>query len=247
MVSAITSLIPILSVLLAQGSPASPLFIPFSEGERLVYSVKYSFIKVGTATLEVRGGVEQNGVDCYHIVSEERTTPFFSRIFEIDDRLESFVDRENLSSVRYKKRIREGNYKADQTVDFDRENGLARYDDGSEVEILPGAKDIIASIYYTRTLDLKVGESVTVNNHTDGKNYPLEVEVLRKEEIETPAGRFSCIVVRPKIEGSKAFGSKGGLTLWFTDDRWKVPVLIRSKLPIGSLSAVVENIEFGSL
>ncbi len=239
-------LISILAVLLAQPSLAYPRFIPFEEGEKITFSVEYGFIKAGTAILEVRGVVDLDGTKCYHIVSEERTTPFFSRIFRIEDRYESFVDREDLSSIRYEKHIRQGDYQADQVVEFDRERGVAVYNDGREVEILPGAKDIIASIYHTRTLDLDVGKSVMVNNHTDGKNYSLEIEILRREEITTPAGKFNCMVLRLNTGEMSVFASKGGLTMWVTDDLWKIPVLIRSKIFIGSLSAVVKEISFGS-
>ncbi len=235
----------ILATLAAQPGQANPAFVPFDHGEKITYSLEYGFIRAGTAVLEVRGAAEINGRECYHIVSEERTTPFFSRIFRIDDRYESFVDKEDLSSIRYEKHIRQGSYEADQIVEFDRDSLVARYDDGREVEILPGAKDIIASIYYARTLDLNVEDTVTVNNHTDGKNYCLKIEILRKEEITTPAGKFNCLVLRLNTEGMGAFASRGGLTIWVTDDIWKIPVLIRSKILVGSLSAVVEDISFG--
>ncbi len=217
---------------------------PFNEGEKLIFSVEYGPLNAGTSIMEVRKITNINGIPCFHLVSLEKTNSFFSKIYKIEDRYESYVDTVKLNSVRFEKHIMEGSYKKDQIVEFKQDSGKAVYSDSVEYEIEEGAKDIIASIYFARTLDLEIGNSYFINNHTDGKNYNLEVKALRRERIETPAGEFDCLVIQPVIEGGKIFASRDGLTIWLTDDVWKIPVLIRSKIMIGSIQAKLREAYF---
>ncbi len=217
---------------------------PFNKGEKLVFSVEYGPLKAGTATMEVSEIVMIDSIPAFHIISTEKTNSFFSKIYKIDDRYDSYIDTVNLHSLRFEKHIREGSYVKDQIVEFKQDSGKAVYSDGREFKIEPGAKDIIASIYFARTLDLEVGKTFYINNHTDGKNYNLEIKVVKKEKVETPAGEFECLVIQPVIEGGKIFASRDGLTIWLTDDTWKIPVLIRSKIMIGSIQAKLKEAYF---
>jgi len=217
---------------------------PFNKGEKLVFSVEYGPLKAGTAIMEVSEIVMIDSIPSFHIISTEKTNSFFSKIYKIDDRYDSYIDTVNLHSLRFEKHIREGSYVKDQIVEFKHDSGKAVYSDGREFDITPGAKDIIASIYFARMLDLEVGKTFYINNHTDGKNYNLEVKVIKKEKVETPAGEFECLVIQPVIEGGKIFASRDGLTIWLTDDTWKIPVLIRSKIMIGSIQAKLKEAYF---
>ena len=66
------------------------------------------------------------------------------------------------------------------------------------------------------------------------KNWSVEFQVLGRERLKTPLGEFSTIKVRtyPKYKG--VFLNKGEVFIWLTDDSRKVPVLIKSKLKVGS-------------
>jgi len=220
-------------------------FLPFGVGEKLIYSVEYGFVHAGKATMEVREISEVDGVACYHLISEEETNPFFSMFFRIEDRYDSYIDTTNLVSLQYEKHIREGDYKNDSVVQFDLDSLLAIYSDGKRMEIRPHARDIIATLYYLRTLDLVVGDTFFVENHTDGKNTQLEVAVLKKEEVKTPAGKFNALLVQPDLKETKIFGSRKGLKVWFTDDEWKIPVKIESELVFGSIQAILNELQFG--
>jgi len=220
--------------------------VPFSVGEKLIFSVEYGPISAGTATMEVLEIVEVNGRACYHIVSTEKTNDFFSRFFKIRDRYDSYIDTLTLATVKFEKQIEEGKYKAETHVTIDLDSLVAIYSDGDTVEVISEAKDAIATVYYVRTLDISVGDTFYVNNHTDKENYVLEITVPRALKVYTALGTFDCIEVQPKLEGTKVFEGRKGLTIWLTDDEWKIPVLIRSKLMIGSIQAIIKDIEFGS-
>lgn len=155
------------------------------------------------------------------------------------------MDTADLNTRRYEKHLQEGRFKADQVVDFDQERGKAIYSDGREFPLTPQARDVLASLYYVRTLNLEVGKSVYVENHTDRVNYPLEVRILRRERVRVRAGVFDCVVVEPVLRYPGIFEHKGKLTVWLTDDVNRIPVLMRSKIVIGSISAVLEKVSSG--
>jgi hypothetical protein len=220
----------------------------FGTGERLEFSVGYGIIKAGTAVMEIPEIVKFNGRKCYHIVSTAQSNKFFSVFFKVDDRVESFMDVHELYSHRYDKHLREGKFKADISMVFDQKNHLALYNDSQDTFSVPAyVQDVLSAFYYVRTQDLKVGSSIFVDNHTDKKNYPLEVKVLRKEKIEVPAGSFDCVVVEPILKASGIFKHKGKLTVWLTDDEFKMPVLMKSKVVIGSISTELTSYKLGEV
>ena len=78
----------------------------------------------------------------------------------------------------------------------------------------------------------------------DFKNYDLEVKVHKKERIEIPGlGAHDAILVEPIAKFKGIFMSKGKMQVWVTDDSRKIPLLMKSRIPVGSLVAVLEKIE----
>ncbi len=208
----------------------------FGVGERLEFSVGWEFINAGTAVMEIPEMVKIDGRKCYHIVSTASSNKVFSVFFKVDDRVESFMDAHGLYSLRYDKHLREGSFKADLSMIFDQEKHLAIYDSGTDTfEVPEYVQDVLSAFYFVRTQELIVGRSLFVDNHTDKKNYPLEVKVLRKEKVKVAAGEFDCLVVEPILQTPGIFDQKGSLTVWLTDDQAKMPVLMKSKVVIGSI------------
>jgi hypothetical protein len=217
-----------------------PTYVGFGEGEKLVFSVQYGIVSAGSASLEVRNVAFLDSASCYRIVSNARTNDVFSVFFKVRDRFESYLDTTHLYSRRYEKHVREGKYKRDNVVDFDQRRHVAIHQD-QEIPIAPRTQDVLSALYYVRTLPLEVGQSISVANHTDGKNYPLVIKVLREETVTVDAGTFDCIVVEPILRGPAVFTQKGRLTVWFTNDRYKLPVLMKSAVVIGSVAAVLKE------
>jgi hypothetical protein len=218
-------------------------------GESLTFEIKYGFISAGTAMIGIPRVVSVRGYPCYHIVSLAESNSFFSVFFQVRDVVESYMDVRELVPLRFEKRLREGDFRDHDLVEFDHGRNVAVYpeQDGRAVPIAAGAQDILTSLYYVRMMDLRVGQSVYIDNHADTKNYPLEIKVLRKERVRVGAGRFDCVVVEPVMRTSGLFRHKGRLTVWLTDDERRMPVLMKSKVIIGAITAeLIEAREAGS-
>jgi hypothetical protein len=218
----------------------TPTHVGFGVGEKLVFSVQYGLVTAGEATLEIRNLAVIQGQPCYRIISDARTNDFFSKFYQVRDRYESCMDTTQLYTLRYEKHIREGKFKRDEVVDYDQVGHRAIYKD-KEVPIPPMAQDVLSALYYVRTLPLEVGQSIAIANHTDGKNYPLIVKVHRRERVKVDAGEFDCLVVEPILRGPGVFTQQGRLTVWLTDDDVRMPVLMKSKVVIGHVAAILKS------
>ncbi|MCP4704917.1 MAG: DUF3108 domain-containing protein [candidate division Zixibacteria bacterium] len=220
--------------------------LAFGPGEKLYFDIGYGFINAGQATIEVADLIEYSERPCYHIISEANSNKFFSSFFKVEDRVESIVDGLGIFSWHFEKHVREGGYRADRLYKFDQKNNLVYYGEDT-IEVAPFVQDALSVLYYVRTQELKIGESYYIENFTDGKKYPLEVMVHRKETIKVKAGKFDCIVVEPLFLTSGVFKHEGKLTVWLTDDRLKMPVLMKSKVLVGSISAELTDYELGEI
>lgn len=220
--------------------------LAFGPGEKFYFDIGYGFINAGQATMEVADLIEYLERPCYQIISTANSNKFFSSFFKVEDRVESIVDGLGIFSWHFEKHVREGGYRADRLYEFDQQKNLVYYGKDT-IEVAPYVQDALSVLYYIRTQDLKVGQSYYIENFTDGKKYPLEVKVHRRETIKVKAGKFDCIVVEPLFLTSGVFKHEGKLTVWLTDDRLKMPVLMKSKVLVGSISAELTAYELGEI
>lgn len=218
-------------------------------GERLVFSIRYGPIRAGEAVLEIAEIVDHPRGPCYLLRSTARSNSVFNKFYKVDDIVESLMDVDHLFSRKHEKHLREGKYRQDRIAVLDQENRLAVYDNGKVYEMPPRAHDVLTAFYYVRTMDFTVGDVLRFNSHQDKKNYPIEVIVHRQERVEVPAGEFDCLVIEPKVTDGALFKkSKGGrLWIWVTNDEKKIPVLMKSEIPVGSIDALLVRVEGRSL
>jgi len=212
-------------------------------GERYLFSVRYGMIRAGTAEIGIVGTETIEGDSCYHYLSAAASNDFFSTFFLVRDSVESYAGVSDLLPRRFEKHLREGNYVRDDTVRFDQRNHLALYPGGRIVEILPGTHDVLSAFFEVRTRALQPGDVLNLECHADRKNYPLKTQVHRREHVSVPAGEFDCLVIEPMLRSPGLFRHEGSLTIWLTDDARKIPVQMKSRLPIGSISVVLTGIE----
>jgi hypothetical protein len=234
-------------IVLKRSPEATDLKIPpvnnaFKDREILTFAIKYMGVTAGIATLEVRGIAERSDYQAYHLVSTARSKGVVSLFHKVRDKVESYMDEVGLYTWHFEKHLREGSYKEDLVVKYDQKNCLAEYK-GRMMGIPYGVHDPLSSLYYLRTQNFKVGDSVFINTNADGKNWELEVRCLRKERIKTQVGEFDTLVVKPLLKFGGIFQQKGELTVWLTDDERKIPVLMRSKVAIGSIAVILIKIE----
>ena len=225
------------------------LIRPFKDGEILTFKIRYGFIRAGTAKMKVKTDTMESSRQVYHIQTTAKSSGTFSWIYKVNDVVNSYVDYVMFYPVRFEKKLREGNYKADLYTDYFPADSLAkvqtiRYtsrmkvkkEKSYDVKVPPFSQDVLSSFYFIRLKELEVGKSIFLTNHEKKKVYEMEVIVHRKETIEVEAGKFKCIVVEPIIRGEGLFKKKGSLRIWLTDDEKKIPVQMKSEVFVGDIT-----------
>jgi len=210
-------------------------------GEKLDFSVRWQFITVGYATMEIRGPEEGGGRMAYHIFTDARTAPFFDNCYKVRDTNESWIDTESICSLKFVSNVNESKHVKMDTELYDQENGtFSLVEENKRGPIPAWVQDVLSSLYYLRTKELTVGKAISIDTHSGNDSWPLVIKVVKREKISVPAGEFNCILVEPAIrEGAGIFEARGKLWVWLTDDARKVPVKMSSKIPIGSVEAVL--------
>ncbi|NQT23929.1 DUF3108 domain-containing protein [candidate division KSB1 bacterium] len=215
----------------------------FAVGEYLEFDIAYGVIKAGTATMAVLDTLTWEHRPVYLIRTTASSNSFFSSLYKVRDRVESLMDVDGLFSWKFEKHLREGRYKADRYEAFDQINQRVIYQQKDTISAPLYVQDILASFYFVRTQPLEIGKSIDIDNFADGKVYPLRVLVHRKEQIKVPAGKFDCIVVEPVLREEGLFKQTGKLTIWLTDDDRRMPVLMKSKILVGSIDVRLKSYE----
>jgi len=215
----------------------------FAAGEKLLFSVEYFGLSAGFATLSVEPGPVRYGRPTWRLVATARTHPAFEWFFKVRDRIVSILDAGGLFSWQYEKHLREGSYANDSVILYDQLHRQVIKDEGrTVVPAQPWTQDVLSEFYFFRSQNPAVGETVSIPVVADdGKAYEVLVKVLRRERVNVPAGSFQCLVVEPALKFEGLFQQKGQVNIWLTDDVRKVPVLIKSKIIIGTIDIVLRE------
>jgi len=212
-------------------------------GERLTYAVRWGPIRAGTKVLAIEDEIIWNGRKVVRIKSTTTSAPWF--FYRMRNSFISYMDKEGLFTWRYEKYQREGNRRNNEITTFNHETRQAhRNDDGvrhEPMEVERFVKDVLGALYYVRTRTFTVGEVIKIPVHDGRRSYTMEVDVLRKERVRVPAGEFDCLVIEPKLQSEGIFLKRGRLLIWVTDDARRIPVKIRTAIPVGSVVARLES------
>jgi hypothetical protein len=201
--------------------------LPFAPGEHAVYQVRLGAIAVGTGTLSVTGRQAVAGEQTFHTVM---TLAGRTLVYSLNNRYESWIDTDGLFSRRFLQNVQEGSYRRNRTFHFNPEQRTYRRDNG-ETGTLPTNQplDDLSFLYYARTLPLEPGATYRLNRYFKPDGNPVVIQVLRRETIQVPAGRFRTIVVRPIVRTDGLFSEDGRAEVWFSDDQHRIPVMIRTE------------------
>jgi len=218
----------------------------FGVNEKLTFNINYGFINAGVATMEVARLIEYENRPCYQVITRAKSNSFFSTFYKVDDQVESIIDAVGIFTWRFEKNLREGSYRSNRMYSFDQRSSVVYYRDDT-LSTPSFVQDAVSVLYFVRTQKLEPGMSLSVDNFTDGKLYPLEVKVLKRDRVTVKAGTFDCLVVEPLLKTVGVFKHKGKLKVWLTDDRLKMPVLMKSKILVGSITAELTDYHLGDV
>ncbi len=215
----------------------APGRFPFAVGERLDYGVSWWGIDVGTAHLEIRRLIEWRGTRLVHLVATARTNEFFSLLYPIDDRSESWVDVDRLRTLRTATWTRHASKETWEEVEFDWQTHLVHVVEEKRhaarikqavLDTGPFLYDTFDVFYALRSLPLEIGLAAELPVYASRKIYGLHIDVERTETLEDPVlGTTQAFVLRPYdlLDGKPQDDGAG--EVWVSATAPHVPLRLR--------------------
>ena len=217
----------------------------FLEGETLDFEISWGLVTAGTARMVSRAGPRPE-LGIYEAFAANNG--FFESVYPVRDTVRTHVRRADLLPWKFTKVLNEGGWHSRSRIDFDIAKRTAHLGDSvltdegklkraSDTTVtLDGASyDIFSAFYLFRTLPLKSGQESTFRAVSGKKKYLLKVIVHGRERVTVPAGTFDCVLVEPVLADDGLFKAKGRLLVYLSDDARRIPVLVTSKIALGSI------------
>ena len=209
--------------------------------ETFRYDISWSGgIKIGELRLRIVRTVGEESFEIHARVTDHGAFRFF---YPVDDTFVTFVQGPERLPVRYEVEQKEGrSYRAHRLTLFDQERGVVRYRKNDEAEkefsVAGNVHNEFSSFFLTRVLPFTPATSVIVPTLADEKRHEVVVTPRQWTRLDhTLLGSVDVIEVLPRMPFKGLYDKSGDTVIWFTDDACRIPVRIRSKILIGSLTA----------
>ena len=225
----------------------------FKGGEKLYYDGYYNlafiWLNAGYVTFSVED-VVKNKEKLFKITAIGGSHKGYDRIFKIRDTIEVIVDPITVEPIEYKQITYEGSYTAEHYYKFDKTkrkvNMRIRRDKApweyKTIDWAHSSYDVLSMAYAVRTIDFskyKVDDKIPMNLIVDGEHQELYIRYKGIEVVQNKDGKsYRCLKFSPLLLEGTIFNKGEDMTVWVTDDKIKVPIMVEAKILIGSVKAI---------
>ena len=212
----------------------------FEVGETLLYEAKFGFITLGEGLMHVAEIDTVRGAPSAHTIFVLRGG---SVIYRLHDRMDSWAGTGDFVSRRFIQDFHEGGGHRYTAFEIFPDSGYYR-EEGVDSTFPVSAEplDDLAFFYFVRTVDLEVGETYEFNRYFRPDRNPVVIEVLERDTLDLPAGRFPCIVVHPVIQGRGILAEGKEARMWLSDDERRLVVQLKVKFSFATITLRLKSI-----
>lgn len=211
----------------------------YSEEEILTYEVSWLGLKAGELVIHLVPAPAGSGR--YAIKVAARTAGLLEVFYPVEDSFETMVEGPMRLPTRYTVNQHEGSRRKKRLTLFDQQHGAITYQRNDEPQqhftVDGPCHNEFSSFMIMRTLPLAVASKVMVPTFADRKRHEVTVVVEGEEEITTFLGKMDTIRVRPHLNFKGLYEKMGDPVIWLSNDRNRLPLLVKAKIVIGALTA----------
>ncbi len=224
----------------AQNDFCSARNTSFKDGEQLTFRIYYNmgFIWINAGNAQFTTVLEDmNNRKVYHIAGTGHTAKSYEWFYKVNDKYETFIDRETMSPQRFIRNVSEGSTKINEDISFNQTTGQA-ISKNKTYSIPKCTQDVLSAIYFARNIDYnkyKEGDRIPFNMFLDNQLYSLYIKYMGKEEIDTKMGTFKSIKIVPLLIQGSIFKGGEKMTIWVSDDENHLPLRVDSPILVGSI------------
>ncbi len=216
--------------------------VGYSGDERLRYDVSWTGgVKLGE--LQINISSLPDVADGYAIEMQVSTKgSMMEAIYPVHDRHLTLVKGTEKLPFNAKIWQKEGyRYRAFKESIFDQDGlQVTMKKDGKTRGVFPlenTTNDELSAFLNSRLMPFTVEEPFIVFTFADKKRIPVKVTPVKKERLNTIFGEIETFVVQPQLTFKGLYDKQGDTVIWYSADECRLPVQVRSKIVIGSLTA----------
>lgn len=228
------------SSVIAQNKKCDYNYYPIVTPEVLRYKIYYSlagaFIGAGEVTFSTKK-IHQQSKPVYYLSGRGYTYSAYDWIYRVRDVYECWVDSATARPIQSKRNIEEGGRRLQQQTTFNYLSMMA-YAGSKKTPITGCIQDVLSAIYYARQINFdnyKPGQQHLFNMYLDDTVYPISITYLGKKFIKTRHGNYQTLMFKPSLIEGTIFKAGDNMTVYVTDDRYKIPVYIETPIIVGSI------------
>ena len=236
--------------------------VAFKPGERISYDLYYNWgiiwIHAGSANFAVYE-TTYHKEPSYQFSVSGNSAKSFDKFFLVRDSFVTIVNQKNFLPMYYRRIVREDSYwakdeyfftsidsnKTSVITDCKRRKGKRNVD---TLCINPSVTDLVTAIYKARNTDMskvkkndKIPFSIIFDD--DDKPYNLWLSFLGREQVKLRDGeKFNCLKFKPLLIKGDVFKQEDAMTIWISDDANKIPIMVETKIRVGSLKVILNNV-----
>mgnify|MGYP000470267167 CR=1 FL=1 len=217
--------------------------------ESFKMDLKYWGAICGSVLISNLGRKILEGKDVLHFQARLKSADFYSFIYEVDDRIDSYVDFTHKTPLRFELNQKETKQVVSDLQLFNREKRRTyawyhRLKKGVETkytkkEYIPFYfQDSFSILFFIRYLPLEMNSFYQVPVVTRGKIWLIKVWVVNKESLTIEDVSYESIKLRVETHFPGVLSKKGDIEFWFSDDERRIPLKFSAKVKIGSVEGV---------
>jgi hypothetical protein len=219
----------------------------FKAGESYDYKVKYGFLTIGEAEVDVDEKIYAvNNRPCFKVNVVGKTAGL-TDVFKVRNTYRSYVDTLAFIPHRFIYSARENSYKRDQVINFDHQkNEVVKVEkEQSKTFAVPNnIQDVISGYYFLRTVDFSkftIGQTITSPLFFDEDLYSMKIKYAGKGIIHTRFGKIRVLKLNPILPKNDLFKGENAIRVWVSDDRNRVPLKIEIDFSFGTIDMEIKN------
>ncbi len=216
---------------------------PYSGSETLRYSVSWLGMPAGEVVMRIE---EREGGDNKFLISATfKSAGLLDLFYPVDDYFETIVKGKSHLPEYCKMLQKEGRRQNNKVTLYDQQKYLVTYkknDRSPELFDLDGPMhNEFSSFLFMRTLSFDHGEREMMPIFADNDRHEMVLTVEGEDTLQTIIGRKETLRVRTHLTFRGLYDKMDDPLIWLTDDVYRIPVKIRTKIAIGSLVAELSD------
>jgi hypothetical protein len=247
-----------LFMVLTYGQCSQDKEVVFQPGEKIYYHAFYNlsfiWLDAGFVSFEVAAD-RWHGLAAYRLTSIGVTQRGYDRLFQVRDTFEVFLSPITHKPLEFKRITNEGSFFSSHHYWFNNETKTITAciskeggpEERKEMKWPDCTFDVLSMIYHARNIDFlkyKPGDRIPISLLVDGEIYPLYIRYLGEEVVMDRQGqKFNCLKFKPLLVDGTIFQAGEDMTVWVTNDRNRVPIIVEAKILIGSVKAIMSGYE----